>query len=62
MQDTSRFQRDTIGNWKLESVISSPGITLPSLLSLLVKSMFLLLLLLLLYLFIIFNHSKVIIL
>ena len=39
MQDTSRFQRDTIGNWKLESVISSPGITLPSLLSLLVKSM-----------------------
>ena len=61
MQDTSRFQRDTIGNWKLESVISSPGITLPSLLSLLVKSMFLLLLLLL-YLFIIFNHSKVIIL
>ena len=61
MQDTSRFQRDTIGNWKLESVISSPGITLPSLLSLLVKSMFLLLLLLL-YLFIVFNHSKVIIL
>ena len=61
MQDTSRFQRDTIGNWKLESVISSPGITLPSLLSLLVKSMFLLLLLLL-YLFIIFNHSKIIIL
>ena len=61
MQDTSRFQRDTIGNWKLESVISSPGITLPSLLSLLVKSMFLLLLLLL-YLFIIFNHRKIIIL